>query len=111
MLAVKWWAKKNEINEARFQTLSSYTLSLMVIHFLQCEVTPPVLPCLQKSHPHIFNSKSDIFNLPYEVPEYRSENKDSTRSTAAKLSSSAWRRRRVSLTRSGCSASVRCAKK
>ena len=77
VLAVKWWAKKNGINEARFQTLSSYTLSLMVIHFLQCEVTPPVLPCLQKSHPHIFNSKSDIFNLPYEVPEYRSENKDS----------------------------------
>jgi len=77
VLAVKWWAKKNGINEARFQTLSSYTLSLMVIHFLQCEVTPPVLPCLQKSHPHIFNSKSDIFNLPYEVPEYLSENKDS----------------------------------
>ena len=77
VLAVKWWAKENGINEARFQTLSSYTLSLMVIHFLQCEVSPPVLPCLQKSHPQIFNSNSDIYNLPYDVPEYFSENKDS----------------------------------
>ena len=77
VLAVKWWAKENGINEARFQTLSSYTLSLMVIHFLQCEVSPPVLPCLQKSHPLIFNSKSDIYSLPYDVPEYFSENKDS----------------------------------
>ena len=77
VLAVKWWAKKNGINEARFQTLSSYTLSLMVIHFLQCEVSPPVLPCLQKSHPQIFHSKSDIYNLPYDVPKYFSENRDS----------------------------------
>jgi len=77
VLAVKLWAKKNNINEARFQTLSSYTLSLMMIHYLQRGVSPPVLPCLQKTHSDIFNPSSDIFNLPYNVPQYKSDNNDS----------------------------------
>lgn len=77
VLAVKLWAKKNNINEARFQTLSSYTLSLMMIHYLQTGVSPPVLPCLQRTHSNIFNPNSDIFNLPYNVPQYKSDNKDS----------------------------------
>ena len=45
VLAVKWWAKKNGINEPRYMTLSSYTLTLVVIHYLQSGVSPPVLPC------------------------------------------------------------------
>ena len=77
VLAVKYWAKKNQINEARFQTLSSYTLSLMVIHFLQAGVSPPVIPCLHREKPHIFHLSSDIYNLPYDVPPYQSENRDS----------------------------------
>ena len=79
VLALKKWAKNNNINEARLQTLSSYTLSLMVIHYLQCGVSPPVLPCLQKSHPRIFNPESDIFSLPYSLPSpaYTSNNNES----------------------------------
>ena len=78
VLSIKKWAKQNNINEARFQTLSSYTLSLMVIHYLQSGVSPPVLPCLQKLHPQIFNSESDIFSLEYRVPPgYQSANRDS----------------------------------
>ena len=79
VLALKKWAKKNNINEARLQTLSSYTLSLMMIHYLQCGVSPPVLPCLQKSHPRLFNPDSDIFSLPYSLPDppYTSNNRES----------------------------------
>ena len=36
-----------DIVKARFQTLSSYALTLMALHFLQSGVFPPVLPCLQ----------------------------------------------------------------
>ena len=79
VLALKKWAKNNNINEARLQTLSSYTLSLMLIHYLQCGVSPPVLPCLQKSHPRLFNPDSDIFSLPYSLPDptYTSNNRES----------------------------------
>ena len=79
VLAIKKWAKNNNINEASLQTLSSYTLCLMVIHYLQCGVSPPVLPCLQKSHPRIFNPESDIFSLPYSLPSpaYTSNNTES----------------------------------
>jgi len=35
VLAVKKWAKGNNINSAHQKTLSSYSLTLMVIHYLQ----------------------------------------------------------------------------
>ena len=82
VMAVKWWAKKNGINEPRFQTLSSYTLTLMVIHYLQCGVSPPVLPCLQENHSEIFSDRgrSDLFDLDYDdknILSFTSENKQS----------------------------------
>jgi len=76
VLSIKRWAKNNQINEARLQTLSSYSLSLMVIHYLQAGVTPPVLPCLQKTQPGVFNCVSDIFNLPYTAQPLPSNNTD-----------------------------------
>jgi len=75
VLAIKLWAKDHKINEARFQTLSSYTLTLMVLHYLQCGVSPPVIPCLHRSHPQMFNPDSDIFSLPYTAPPFSSSNK------------------------------------
>ena len=42
VLAVKLWAKHHRINEAKNQTLSSYTLTLMVIHYLQSGTSPKV---------------------------------------------------------------------
>ena len=80
VMAVKWWAKKNDINEPRYQTLSSYTLTLMLIHFLQCGVSPPVLPCLQEKHSEIFNARSDIVDMDYDdknILSFTSENKQS----------------------------------
>jgi len=75
VLAVKRWAKHHGINEARNQTLSSYTLTLMVLHFLQAATTPRVIPCLHNVYPHIFSSYSDIFSLDYtDTPRFRSEN-------------------------------------
>ncbi|XP_045776007.1 poly(A) RNA polymerase gld-2 homolog A-like [Maniola jurtina] len=42
--AMKLWARSHKINDARRRTLSSYALTLMVIHFLQCGTSPAVLP-------------------------------------------------------------------
>ncbi|XP_046966727.1 poly(A) RNA polymerase gld-2 homolog A-like isoform X1 [Vanessa cardui] len=40
----KLWARAHRINDARRRTLSSYALTLMVLHFLQCGTSPAVLP-------------------------------------------------------------------
>lgn len=77
VLAVKLWAKENGINEARFQTLSSYTLTLMVLSYLQVGVRPPVLPCLHQAYPAIFHPRSDIFSLQYTIPDWKSQNTES----------------------------------
>ena len=78
ILAIKDWAKAADINEARFSTLSSYCLSLMVLHFLQAGVKDPVLPNLHELHPQVFHPDSNIFELPftYDIePSYKSKNK------------------------------------
>lgn len=53
-LSVKIWAQFHYINNAKDMTISSYSLILMVIHFLQCAVQPPVLPCLHSMYPDKF---------------------------------------------------------
>jgi len=79
VLAVKLWAKNYGINEARFQTLSSYALTVMVIHYLQYEVKPQVVPCLHDMYPQIFFAFSNIFSLNYlDAPNFRSQNTEST---------------------------------
>lgn len=37
VLIVKMWARSNNINDAKTMTISSYSLALMVLHFLQCK--------------------------------------------------------------------------
>lgn len=39
VVVVKLWAQCQDINDAKTMTISSYSLVLMVIHFLQCEFT------------------------------------------------------------------------
>ncbi|XP_030028326.2 poly(A) RNA polymerase gld-2 homolog B [Manduca sexta] len=46
---MKLWAQAHNINDARQRTLSSYSLTLMVIHFLQTGAVPAVLPRAQES--------------------------------------------------------------
>lgn len=38
VIIVKLWAQANCINNAKNMTISSYSLALMVIHFLQCKL-------------------------------------------------------------------------
>ncbi|XP_064459794.1 poly(A) RNA polymerase GLD2-like [Ornithodoros turicata] len=75
-LLVKAWAQHHGINEARHMTLSSYSLVLMVIHYLQCECHPPVVPCIQQMMPNKFQPNEDVRNLKlYEdLPPFVSEN-------------------------------------
>uniref|UniRef100_A0A336KST5 CSON013906 protein n=1 Tax=Culicoides sonorensis TaxID=179676 RepID=A0A336KST5_CULSO len=63
VLIVKLWAQFNNINDARNSTLSSYSLVLMVIHFLQCGTVPAVLPCLQKLFPDTFSANRDFTQI------------------------------------------------
>ncbi|GBP61747.1 Poly(A) RNA polymerase gld-2 homolog A [Eumeta japonica] len=46
VVITKLWARAHNINDARQRTLSSYSLTLMVIHFLQHGTSPAVLPCV-----------------------------------------------------------------
>lgn len=54
ILCVKLWARKNAINCAYTKSLTSYSLSLMVIYFLQSVCNPPVVPCLLTLYPQLF---------------------------------------------------------
>lgn len=51
---VKLWAQYHEINNAKDLTISSYSLILMVIHYMQCGVQPAILPCLHAIYPDKF---------------------------------------------------------
>uniref|UniRef100_A0A915CLV4 BRO1 domain-containing protein n=1 Tax=Ditylenchus dipsaci TaxID=166011 RepID=A0A915CLV4_9BILA len=74
-LLVKHWAKRADINEASQGTFNSYSLILMVLHFLQVATDPPILPNLQKLYPDFFSAHlqlSDIkifSELPTPLPE------------------------------------------
>ena len=79
VLGIKNWAQSEEINDAKFSTISSYTLTLMVLHFLQCGIHPPVIPALHISHPQMFYTDSNIFQLQYQqcLPPFVSRNSQS----------------------------------
>ncbi|XP_011703319.1 PREDICTED: poly(A) RNA polymerase gld-2 homolog A-like isoform X2 [Wasmannia auropunctata] len=62
-LVVKLWAQWHHINNPKCRTLSSYSLVLMVIHFLQCGTNPPVLPCLHSMFANKFKSDANIYNI------------------------------------------------
>lgn len=71
----KTWAKENGINNAHHKTLSSYTLTLMIIHFLQhCD--PPVLPCLQVEDAANFTPNGDhtLYTLTGCLANFKSKN-------------------------------------
>ncbi|XP_052797071.1 poly(A) RNA polymerase gld-2 homolog A-like [Mya arenaria] len=78
VLFVKKWARFHDINDASKQTVSSYSLCLMVLHYLQAGCKPPVLDSVQKLYPDLFNFGDDVRNLQMNVKiEFKSENTDS----------------------------------
>ncbi|GLH11618.1 Poly(A) RNA polymerase gld-2 homolog A [Gryllus bimaculatus] len=65
---VKLWAARHRINDAKNMTISSYSLVLMVIHFLQCGVSPPVLPCLGELYPDMFSWQRHVLEIDVHQP-------------------------------------------
>lgn len=76
VLVVKKWASFHEINDASRGTLSSYTLVLMVLHYLQT-LPEPILPSLQKNYPECFDPTMQlhlVHQAPRTIPPYVSKN-------------------------------------
>ncbi|KAJ8286971.1 hypothetical protein GJAV_G00045480 [Gymnothorax javanicus] len=76
ILVIKKWASHHGINDASRGTLSSYSLVLMVLHYLQT-LPEPVIPCLQKEYPECFSPSMDIHLVPEgpkDIPPYTSRN-------------------------------------
>ncbi|XP_034489413.1 poly(A) RNA polymerase gld-2 homolog B [Drosophila innubila] len=64
VVIVKLWAQYHDINDAKRMTVSSYSLVLMVLHYLQYGCVPHVLPCLQALYPEKFNlGQQDCLDL------------------------------------------------
>ncbi|XP_048732713.1 poly(A) RNA polymerase gld-2 homolog A-like [Ostrea edulis] len=75
VLYVKKWARFHDINDASKATISSYSLCLMLIHYLQYACSPPVLPSLQDLYPERFNAALDIRELKFDDSvSYKSDN-------------------------------------
>ncbi|ESN96084.1 hypothetical protein HELRODRAFT_189101 [Helobdella robusta] len=75
LMSVKRWARLNDINNACHSTLSSYCLTLMVIHFLQT-CPPRILPSLQALYPGIFNLRVELsrIDLDVKLPAFNNNN-------------------------------------
>ncbi|KAM6302297.1 poly(A) RNA polymerase GLD2 isoform 3-T5 [Podargus strigoides] len=76
VLVVKKWARFHDINDASRGTLSSYSLVLMVLHYLQT-LPEPILPSLQKNYPESFNPTMQLYlvhRTPCTIPPYLSKN-------------------------------------
>ncbi|XP_029016725.1 poly(A) RNA polymerase GLD2 isoform X2 [Betta splendens] len=72
ILVIKKWARYHHINDASKGTLSSYTLVLMVLHYLQSQSSHT-----QRDYPECFNPLMDIDVVPERakhVPPYNSRN-------------------------------------
>ncbi|NXF54111.1 GLD2 polymerase, partial [Oceanites oceanicus] len=76
VLVVKKWASFHDINDASRGTLSSYSLVLMVVHYLQT-LPEPILPSLQKMYPESFDPTMElhlVHQAPCTIPPYLSKN-------------------------------------
>ncbi|KAL3090007.1 hypothetical protein niasHS_006459 [Heterodera schachtii] len=68
VMVVKEWAKRHGINDSACSSFTSYSLVLMVIHYLQCGAQPPVLPNLQQMYPKRFSVRADVRTLNVSLP-------------------------------------------
>lgn len=78
VLFMKKWARFHDINDASKKTISSYSLCLMMLHYLQYGCKPQVLDSVQKLHPTLFDYGEDIRNLQMNTRiEFKSKNSQS----------------------------------
>uniref|UniRef100_A0A5S6QBX4 PAP-associated domain-containing protein n=1 Tax=Trichuris muris TaxID=70415 RepID=A0A5S6QBX4_TRIMR len=63
VMLIKKWARSHGVNNASRGTLSSYTIELLVINYLQCGVYPPVVPSFQEVCPDDFSAGRPIEEL------------------------------------------------
>ncbi|KAI6189693.1 Poly(A) RNA polymerase gld-2-like protein A [Aphelenchoides bicaudatus] len=73
------------IKNSKEGLLSSYHIILLVVHFLQAKTSPPVLPTLVKTHPHLVGPEIPLdkllklLNKPFDkLIDWKSENKRTT---------------------------------
>ena len=75
---IKHWAQKLDLHDASRGRLSTYTLILMIIQYLQAGCQPPVLPSLQAKFPKHFTYDRQVkeVDMRLELPwdELRSTN-------------------------------------
>ncbi|CAG2161642.1 unnamed protein product [Oppiella nova] len=75
ILTLKLWARKNGINSAFNKSLTSYSIALMAIYYLQNVCNPPVVPCLQKEYPELFVEEVTRLRLEdYKKVRFRTKN-------------------------------------
>jgi hypothetical protein len=65
-IIIKQWAK-NVMIVKRNGRFNSYLIVLLIVHYLQCGVYPPVLPNLMKLQPEDYDGKKEPWNLTTEV--------------------------------------------
>ncbi|XP_077571249.1 poly(A) RNA polymerase GLD2-like [Stigmatopora nigra] len=76
IIVIKKWASHHKINDASQGTLSSYALTLMVLHYLQTR-DKPVVRSLQLDFPECFDPNLAIEVIPERakrIPRFRSDN-------------------------------------
>ncbi|GMT05215.1 hypothetical protein PENTCL1PPCAC_27389, partial [Pristionchus entomophagus] len=62
-LIIKHWAINAEVNDSLNGTFNSYSLILLVLHYLQCGVFPAILPNLQYLYPNRFGKRPELEDL------------------------------------------------
>ncbi|VDD76413.1 unnamed protein product [Mesocestoides corti] len=82
---VKHWAQKMDIHDGSRGRLSTYPLLLMLIQFLQCGCSPPVLPNLQARFPKIFTYERSVGELDMRLQLPWGELSSSNTATLAEL--------------------------
>uniref|UniRef100_A0AC34G2F3 PAP-associated domain-containing protein n=1 Tax=Panagrolaimus sp. ES5 TaxID=591445 RepID=A0AC34G2F3_9BILA len=81
-LLIKHWALNSGINSAQDGTFNSYSLILLVLHYMQCACQPPIVPNLQEVCPDTFNGQVPITDLRFFEDEYTFESENHSDFTA-----------------------------
>ncbi|VDM70933.1 unnamed protein product [Strongylus vulgaris] len=67
-MLVKDWAGRNDVKNPKVGGFNSYAMVLLVVHFLQCGVDPPILPNLQKIYPEKYaHNENGIIRFPTAI--------------------------------------------